>query len=256
MDIITSLSNPLVKELVRLHTVKGRRLAQAFLAEGLRTCSTILSAGLELEQLYVTEKQLSAVQKIFPEEKIQLVSESVALKISQQYASSGIIGCFLMPKNVAQNIEGKALALDGISDPGNMGTIIRSAAAFGYKTIIILGGVDPWSSKVIQSSAGMLAYLTILEWDWPTLIQHRGHYTLCALMPTGGIPPASITTPLEQIIVVIGSEAQGVDERYLEHCPLKMTIPMAAHSESLNAAIAGVLAMYALWYHQTKSYNA
>lgn len=250
MSIITSPTNPLIKELVRLHTTKGRRNANTFLAEGLRTCSTILAAGLALEQLYVTEKQLPAVADLFPHDKIQLVSDKVALKVSQQYTCSGIIGRFAIPQS-SSTITGKALVLDELSDPGNMGTLIRSAVAFGYTTIIRIGGVDPWSSKVVQASAGLIAQVHLLECTWQDLLALKGDYQLCALIPTGGVPPANITIPADKLLLIIGNEAHGIAAQHMQHCTVQMTIPMASTTESLNAAIAGVLAMYTLWYHQS-----
>lgn len=138
------------------------------------------------------------------------------------------------------------LVLDHIQDPGNMGTILRTALAFGFKTIYTLDCVDPYSPKVIRASSGMALQLNIIDTDFAGLPKDALYYLADI---NGGKP-----TPIKEqnFGIVLGNEGQGISPE-MYHLPHKVfTIPMDAGCESLNVAVAGAIIMcYTKFYEWT-----
>lgn len=175
---------------------------------------------------------------------ITIVSDSVMNKMSSSVTPSGILGVFSIPKNQPLNQLNNGIVLAQISDPGNMGTLIRTAAAMNVKTVIIVEGTDPWSPKVVQATAGCLAFVNMFCIDWPTLVQSAKQHNikLVAMVVSGGKKPDELS--FENSLLVIGNEAHGMPEAWIHDCDAAMTLPMPGKTESLNAAIAGSIAMY------------
>lgn len=240
MKNITSRQNPEIKTICSLHSAKGRKQSGYFLAEGLRTLKTILGKW-EPVQIYITEKLFNQKLIKLAPDKITLVSDEVMEKISTQTSHSGIIGIFKIPQNPHKALT-KGLVLIDISDPGNMGTLMRTAAAMGSQTIIVIEGVDPWHPKVVQASAGTIACVDIFELTWQELMKIKKDFTLCALTVENGQSPHILTQ--EKILMVLGNEATGIPKQYLADCELQCTLAMPGHTESLNVAVAGSIALY------------
>ena len=163
-------------------------------------------------------------------------------KMSTVATPSGFLGLFEIPAPPAPQQLTAGLVLAQISDPGNMGTLIRTAIACGVTSIVIVEGVDPWSAKVIQSSAGTISWIHVFEFDWQTLIDHKKDLQLCALVVSEGIMPTELN-PTKSLLVV-GNEAHGIPSQWQQHCDQLVTLPMPGKTESLNAAIAGSIALY------------
>src|SRR5579885_2522756 len=123
-----------------------------------------------------------------------------------------------------------------------MGTLIRTCAAMGKKSVVIIDGTDVWSPKVIQATAGTLAYVTIFQWSWNELLKHKKDIPLCALVVHDGKSPTKKI--MESTLLVIGSEAHGIPDTWIKECEYKVTLSMPGNTESLNAAVAGSIAMY------------
>jgi len=165
MKTINSRTNETVKHIVSLHQKKHRTAHKEFIAEGLRTCSTLIESGVALLQLFITEQHLQTAEKLTQNDNITLVDESVMQKISAASTPSGIIGQFAIPESPSPHTLSSGLVLAQVSDPGNMGTLIRTAAALNKKTVMIVGGTDPYSPKVVQSSAGTIGMVNIFQWE-------------------------------------------------------------------------------------------
>ena len=138
--------------------------------------------------------------------------------------------------------KGNALLLDGVSDPGNMGTIIRTAAARGFEDIYLLDCVDVYSPKVVRATLGGLFKVRLVEVkesEAITLLQNLNS----AVLDFGGedLTEAQIDSP---VLIVTGSEAHGVRDCVLENSKRILTLPMTNGIESLNAAVATAVAMY------------
>lgn len=253
MITITSVTNPLVKDLVRLHDSKGRKHFGMFLAEGSRVCSALLSGGYTLVGIYCTEKMVDTALLIANEQQITIVSQPVMDKISSSSTASGICATFTLPDNPDPSLLTSGIVLANIQDPGNMGALIRSCVAFGKKSIVFIQGADPFSPKVIQASAGTLAHATIFRWSWQELLKYKKELLLLALVVKDGKDIASLSSDSDKSLIVIGNEAQGIPIEWQKACDELVTIPMPGNTESLNAAIAGSLALYVHWILKNRS---
>lgn len=240
--MITSVQNAEIKKIVQLHASKGRREQQRFIAQGIRVLATLISAGHTPIALYATPEQEQNLQSIAPQTAITIVTSNVMNKISTATSTSGILGVFAIPKQPDFSELGPGAVLAQISDPGNMGTLIRTAAALNKKTVIIVEGSDPWSPKVVQATAGTIGVVNIYRLTWEQLLAHKGQLKLCALVVTNGQSPRDIN--MHNCLLVIGSEAHGLPSEWQKSCDIKLTIPMPGETESLNAAVAGSIALY------------
>lgn len=245
--MITSTQNPTIKLLRSLHEKKGRIIHQQFLAEGLRICSTLSKGNIKLAQLYATESHYNKALTITDKDSITLVSDEVMNKISFAATPSGIVGLFNIPKEPKTELLGTGLVMATISDPGNMGTLIRTAAALAIQSVVIVQSVDAWNPKVVQASAGTLSQVTIFTMQWPQLITlaKQNNIKLSALTVTGGKDPKKISD--ENRLLVVGSEAHGLPKDWIFDCDETITIPMPGDVESLNAAVAGSIALYLIF---------
>lgn len=241
MKVITSVHNEQIKSIAQLHTAKGRLKQQQFLAEGKRILEGFARAGWKPTMLFTTEIHIATAQALFDQEPV-VVSEAVMKKISTATTPSGIVAVFSFPPKSTNLTSGIVLA--NITDPGNMGTLIRSTAAFGAQSIVVVEGCDPFCPKVIQASAGALAHVQILRWSWQELIKNKKDLKLCALIVKGGQKPETLAK--QNLLLVVGNEAHGLSQDQIADCDLTITLPMADSTESLNAAIAGSLALYLL----------
>lgn len=240
MKIITSRQNEEIKNLTQLHQTKYRKNFKRFLAQGIRTVTTLMSR-FEPLQLYMTEEFFNQHKKDFKTDNITLISQEVLEKISTTTSSQGIIGLFAIPKPSDSPLT-KGLVLCNITDPGNMGTLIRTAAAMNATTVVLIDGVDPWSPKVVQATAGTLASVNIIECSWQDLLIRKKQLKLCALVVKDGQEAEILSR--DDILIVIGNEAAGIPTQWLLDCELSCTLAMPGKTESLNAAIAGSIALY------------
>lgn len=246
MKQISSRQNPEIIAIAKLTQAKERYKQNQFVAEGLRTCTTLASTQ-KLLQIYVTKQLLDQAQQLTDESLITLVTDEVMKKISHATTPSGILGVFALPKPPAAKDLGAGIVLVRIADPGNMGTLIRTCAAMGKKSVVVIEGVDPWNPKVIQSSAGTIGNINIFRWSWQDLIAHKQqqNVNLVGLVPQGGKTIQEVAT--NKVLFVIGSEAHGIPSEWQKHCDNLVSLAMPGEIESLNAGVAGSIALYLAW---------
>lgn len=245
--IVSSLENPLVKRAVALQHKKFRAEYKQCLVEGLRAITTCLQAGWSLEQIFILEEMLLELPEHFDAYNVVVVSDGLMKKMSRMVTPAGILAIFYTPIPARLNTLEPGLVLAQLQDPGNAGTLIRTAAALGLKTVVFVESVDSWSPKVIQASAGTIALVNVYTISWQELVAHKGNSKLCALVVSGG---KSITTGTHNRLFVIGSEAHGLPQTWLEQCDELITLPMPGGTESLNAAVAGSIALYVAYLQQ------
>lgn len=244
MSLITSPDNPLIKRLRRLHDVRHRRTDGAFLVEGVRAIAAFLAHGWRPQELLRDESLTEPAE--WKGLEVIRVSSAVLAKLSQADTPSGYLASFPLPTPPALDAAAGGLVLHGIADPGNLGTLIRCAAAFAVKQVLLVGGTDPFAHKVVQASAGELATVALHRVDVAHgLAVLAGGAPACALVVRGGVDPAEL--PRQPRWLVVGSEAHGLDEPALRACAERVTLPMPGGTESLNAAMAGAIACYALF---------
>ncbi len=234
---ITSLQNEKVKYWVNLKNKKFRDQEKRFLIEGDHLISEAKKAGL-------IEYTISVVDK----DADYFVTEEIMQKISDQKSISynAAVAKFISE----DSINGNALILDGIQDPGNLGTIIRSAVAFNINTIILSDtSVDLYNSKVVRSTEGMLFNVNILRrnlTEFIPLLKNMG-YKIIGTDVNSGVDVREI--PNHDVAIVIGNEGNGMSEEVRSLCDSYINIPMNKSCESLNAGVAASIIMYEV-YHE------
>lgn len=239
--VLTAPDNPLIKRLAQLADPTGRREQQAFLAEGLRLIDGFIQAGWQPLHLFVREDLAVPPGWQTDERKVTQVGARVVQRLTSASTASGFMAIFAMPTPPELDPAEGGLVLTGVADPGNVGTLIRSAAAFGIRQILLDGGADPFGPKTVQASAGALALVAIHRGSFDRL---QGGAPCCALVVSGGRPPAELVPGPRWLVV--GGEANGVPLPWLTHCSDLVTLPMPGGTESLNAAIAGSIVAYVL----------
>jgi len=245
MKVITSIHNEEVKLVAALKNSKDRDDQGRFIAEGSRVITTFIESGWKPTMLYATDKMMPQAEKLAAQSQITLVSLEVIKKMSQATTPSELLAIFRIPINPDMASIQSGLVLANLSDPGNVGTLMRTCAAMNVQSVVMVEGVDPWHPKVIQASAGTIALLKIFQLSWEQLIASKGDLKLYALTVTNGKKPQDISAC--NALLVVGNEAHGLPEQWVAQCDDAITIPMPGNTESLNAAIAGSIAMYEMF---------
>jgi TrmH family RNA methyltransferase len=235
--LITATDNPLIRHLASLHDAAGRRASASFLVEGRRAIAGFLAAGWSPIQLLV--RSGCAVPEGWPAHLE--IGERALAKASAASTPSGYLAEFALPAEVPLDRAAGGLVLAGVSDPGNLGTLLRTAAAFSVAQVVCIGGADPYAPKVVQASAGALAAVRLHR--LAGCIELAGGAALCALVPRGGSGPDALVPGRRWLVV--GGEANGVAAADLACCSEQLTLPMPGEAvESLNAAVAGAIGLW------------
>ncbi|MDF7799217.1 RNA methyltransferase [Pontiellaceae bacterium B1224] len=244
---ITSSTNPQIKHLRALSSSKkARQESDTFIIEGWRGIQTLLdhkSPYYNIEQLVISKDW----NKPLPQTIDTLVLPAhVFEKISDVRNAQGILAV-VSPIEMEHTLPttGKFLLLDNLRDPGNLGTLIRSAVGSGFDGVLLYGDcVEPFNPKVIRSTMGTFAFSKVWNITPPELFQTlENGFDLCV---TTGLDGENLYDAAfsDKTILVIGSEAHGVSEELSERATKKITIPLQPECESLNAAIAGSICMF------------
>jgi len=244
MDVtITSFGNPLIKQFKKLHRAKGRRDTDQTIVEGPNVFGLAIDAGIEPVAVLVLEEDAVtrdlAVDGGFP---IMVVTEAVMQAAADSANPQGPVALIDIP--AAGSIRPRdTLVLQDIADPGNVGTMIRSAAAFGWDVCVSGSTADPWSPKVLRSGVGTHFGLHLASTDEPVLDAHAvGLEVVATVVADGGVPVRG-DRPLA---LIIGSESHGLSKGDIQHADRTVTLPMPGPIESLNAAVVASILMYTL----------
>jgi TrmH family RNA methyltransferase len=249
---ITSRENAKIKYACKLaSTASFRRSEGRFLAEGRKLCPE-LSKGATLETLFYTETAMQKCPELaqLPGEHY-LVEDHVADKLADVGTHQGVFGVFRTPTATLDDVKagGRWLALERVQDPGNVGTLLRSAAAFGFDGVLLSDGcASPFAPKTLRASMGAAVQLPIIEvGDMAQAVQamqQKGITCLAAaLYNSEPLSKAAREYP-NGVCVVIGSEGQGLTEQTVQACDKTVRIPMTDRVESLNAGIAGSVLLW------------
>jgi len=241
MEYISSVHNDQIKHLKKLQDKAYRYEHQQFVMQGTRACSEFMQIhepiAIYTTEIYCQSNALNLDKYI---DKVTFVADHLMEKISTSSTPCGICMIFAIPAEKTLPTQGPGLVLVDISDPGNMGTLIRTAAAMNINHVIIIGGTDPYSPKVVQSTAGCFSAITLYQTTFEQLAQTK--LNLCALVVKDGQTADQIN--LSEKFLVVGNEAHGLTKEQVAACLTHLTIPMPGHVESLNAAIAGAIGLY------------
>lgn len=240
-SVIISRSNALIKKIRKLGDKKYRYAFGEYIAEGERWVRDALSRCPE-NVLHVVCSQSSMF-----EHADTVVADDLFAEISDTEHSQGVLAIMRMPAPTEKLQSSHCLFLDRVRDPGNMGTIIRTACAAGYEDIILRDCVDAYNPKVIRSCmTGILGVRFHYAQDIEN-IKSAGYTTFAATLDGKDIFLSNTTS--KKLCLVIGNEADGIASDIISACDCKVTIPMRANMESLNAAVSAGILMYQLKYN-------
>ena len=249
---ITSTNNRQVVEIAKLHQKKYRSSTGLFLLEGFKPISEAYASGIEIQIVLTDEAHKEKYN--FANEKIKTVNEAVLKKLSTTDSPAEAVAVGLQRQCPVDGIRklSKIALLENIKDAGNLGTIIRSAAAFGIEAIILCGDcIDLYNPKVVRSTAGNLFKIPIIKLD--SIKNLREIFPEKVFIATV-VNHDEILQP-EQIdfskpfILMLGSEAEGLTNEAINTSDIKTTIPISENVESLNLSIAASVLFYIAGKH-------
>lgn len=238
-----------IKTIQSLKQAKYRKEHRLFIVEGMKSVKELLCSIFEVQALYATEQFLE--EHDFHDERLELVSEVQMEQMSTLDTPPGILAVVKIPEQSIHEDEGMILALDGIANPGNLGTIIRTAEWFGIRHIICSEDcVELWNPKVIQATMGSVFRMSITYTHLEPFLEtarDNGRPIYGALLEGENIFKKE---QWDEGIIVIGSESHGIRPSVLPLITHPITIPRASGSvtESLNASMAAgiILATFAM----------
>lgn len=238
--IYTSVDNDKIKDIHKLHTKKYRDITNTFIVEGDHLVEEASKAGLLKlvikEEDFTTDKDYGV--------DIITCNHKVMRFLSELDNPSKILGICNKKSGLING--DKILFLENIQDPGNLGTIIRSAVAFNVSTIILSeGSVDLYNSKVIRASQGMIFNSNIVIGNLKNILNDLSGYTIYGTKVDGGEILKDINKDEKQVIIM-GNEGNGVSEELLKMCDKYLYINMNKNCESLNVAVATSIILYEL----------
>ena len=249
MEIITSKDNKLIKEIKKLKEKKYREEENAFIVEGVKMVEEAIDYKAEIKNIVVSEDALGyeiseeLLNKISSYNFV-IVSQGVFSTISDVQTPQGILAVIKSGEEKAGvNYDSDLiLYLDNIQDPGNLGTILRTADAVGLKQVIISSDtVDPFNPKVVRSTMGAIFRINIIKKDDIEDFKNHGYkIAITSLGATKTIYEADFN----KTVIVIGNEANGVSKEVEDISDEKLIIPMEGKAESLNAAVATSIILY------------
>ena len=244
MPTITSRDNPQVKSVCALSVSgKKRRETGLFVCEGFTLLDEALRSGLAPRQVFCLEGQEGRLPPL--ECPVTAVSGPVLQKLSDVPAPQGVVFTLPLPKAPEALSGTRFLALDELRDPGNLGTVLRTADAFGLDGVILLGDcADPYSPKAVRSAMGSLFRVVLHHMDPQELGQAMKRLDLplyAAALDTDSRPVTQ--TELHRACVVVGNEAHGVSAAVKRLCRGSVIIPNQ-NAESLNAGVAAGILMW------------
>ncbi len=244
MTEITSRKNKAVLDALSLHEKKSRDSSGLFFTEGRKLLGEALSAGQIPVRIFVTDRFLSSHSSALPDTQVIKVTQEVYDKITDESAPEGIFAVF-EKKPVDVRNENCILLLEGIQDPGNMGTLIRCAAAFGVRQVLTVDCADIYSPKTVRATMGAVFKVPCRAFsDIDSAIAYARPITE-GIIATA-LHPDSVgidTVDTSRCTIMIGSEGRGLSNRAIELSDKKVIIPIES-IESLNASVAGAICMY------------
>ena len=262
LPLITSRQNPLCKTVRALHSSKGRREHNLFLAEGQNAVEAAIENRWPIQKLLCAKSGVLQWQAKKPNLEIQVVEPEILEYLSEAQANPGVLAlCELPLPKLELSFEKLLVVVDGGGDPGNIGTLIRSCDAAGAAGVLcVQNSADPFSPKAVRASAGSVFHAPPigLRGNSPREIiealQARSTPIVIA-SGDGDVSCFEYCWP-EKCALVLGHETRGVSEEFHRAATTKIKIPIYGKAESLNVASAGTVLLYAWRNFQESGKNA
>ena len=240
---ITARKNPLLQQVRRLlNSRREREAAGLFVADGVKLLMEAVEHWPGLDTVILSD----GVDAEVPEGvRLIRVPEDVMASVSPMQSPQGALFLCRLPEKTVFVPQPGMLLLDGLQDPGNLGTILRTADALGVPVALLEGCADPYNHKVVRASMGAVFRTPVVSTTWQAVKEACAEARI----------PVAVTAlterakdlrqaDLSQMAVVIGSEGQGVRPQILEEADAELIIPMESGCESLNAAVAATIVMW------------
>jgi TrmH family RNA methyltransferase len=249
--VVSSRANARVKQLRAAFEGRARLSGGMVAIEGDHLLEEALRSGMVLKTVFVSESR--AVPRAVPRgvEVMRLTAEVFGSVVETQ-SPQGVAALMVPPVRVLEDVVGSPDALIlvavGLQDPGNMGTLVRSAEAFGASGVLTTAGtVSAWNQKALRASVGSVFRVPVVAVDASELegLKRRGLKLIAAVGADGdGVVEAQAMDLTAGCAVMIGNEGSGLASEWLEMCDAQVTIPCPGPVESLNAGVAGSLLLY------------
>ncbi|WP_173934469.1 RNA methyltransferase [Chelativorans sp. Marseille-P2723] len=255
---VTSLTNPLVKEIKALALKKYRDRERAFMAEGLKLVIDALDAGWTI-RTFVYAKTARGNAKVEKVAARAVAAGALVLEVSQKVLSAitrrdnpqMVMGIFAQRyhslKDTRPAKDDVWVALDRVRDPGNLGTIIRTVDAVGAKGVILVGEcTDPFSIETVRATMGSLFAVPLARADEESFLAWRRDFPglVVGTHLAGSVDYRSVDYRAGPILLLMGNEQQGLPDRLAEACDRLVRIPQAGRADSLNLAVATGVMLY------------
>ena len=251
MDRITSAKNPMIRALRALRDKKGREAAGRFLVEGEVMIDEALHCGLTVYDVLADDDH-AALAEAFSARgaRAAVAPRNLLESVCDTRTPQGVCASFALPAPLPlDSAPARVVALAGVQDPGNAGTIWRTADAAGFGGILFGGGcADPLSPKVQRAAMGSGFRVPFMGADElaPALLELRARGWSVIASDLRGDDFYAHPDPGERFVLVIGSEAHGISDATRAAATLRVKLPMRGGAESLNAAVAAGIMMYGL----------
>lgn len=255
---ITSVSNPLVKEIKALALKKYRDQTGSFLAEGQKLVIDALDLGWRIRMLAYSKAvkarsdiQALAARTIAAGGDVLEVSDKVLAAISRKDNPQMVAGVFEQHYTRLADIGAQAddvwIALDRIRDPGNLGTILRTADAVGAKGVILVGETtDPFSQETVRATMGSIFAVPVVRASREQFLAWRAGWPgmVAGTHLKGSVDYRTVDFSGRPVLLVMGNESQGLPEDIAQDCDMLVRIPQAGRADSLNLAVATGVMLY------------
>lgn len=255
--LISSIDDPRVTPYRQLNQTNLTRGNQLFVAEGDKVVQRLIESEYVTDSLLAEPEWAAQLETVVPPETpIYVATRELMTELVGFRFHRGVLGCgrrkatpellsVLAPVEQATTV----LVCPAVQDPTNLGSIIRTAAALGVSAIL-LGSecADPFSRRVLRVSMGSVLFIPVRESpdlvaDVVALREQHGFEVLATVLDEQATPLSQVPAP-KRLALVLGSEGNGLDERWLKLCPQQITLPMQAGIDSLNVAIAAAVFLY------------
>lgn len=240
---ITARKNPLLQQVRRLLTSRREReQAGLFVADGTKLLQEAVHYYPGLDTVILSD----GVEAQVPDHvKVVRVPEKVMASVSPMETPQGALFLCRLPGKTEFRPKAEMLLLDGIQDPGNLGTILRTADALDIPVALLEGCADPYSHKVVRSSMGAVFRTPVIQTTWEEAKTACSQENITIAVTALSDKAQDLRdAPLSRMAVVIGSEGRGVRQEILDAADAQLIIPMNPHCESLNAAVAAAIVMW------------
>ena len=247
MEIIRSHQNAMVKNYQKLQTSKGRKKAEAYMIEGEHLVEEAIQSNILIQRLVVSEDTIHLYEKWTESYPTMIVSKEVFEKLSMTQTNQGILAIVPLEKKPLVEVpQGRYLLADAVQDPGNLGTIIRTADAFNFDCIILgKGTTSLYGQKVIRSTQGSNFHIDCFDnIDLVELIDEMHEFNIFATSLKADKYIEQLDNITGKVAVVFGNEGAGVSEEILSKVNNLFKISMPGRAESLNVSIAAGIVMH------------